>query len=44
MTRERKYYSKEFKLKAIELSYAHESAKHLAVSYYFLLKIALKKN
>ena len=30
MTRERKYYSKEFKLKAIELSYARESAKEVA--------------
>ena len=30
MTRERKYYSKEFKLKAIELSYARESAKQVA--------------
>lgn len=30
MTRERKNYSKEFKLKAIELSYARESAKQVA--------------
>ncbi len=30
MTRDRKYYSKEFKLKAIELSYARESAKQVA--------------
>ncbi len=30
MTRDRKYYSKEFKLKAIELSYARESVKQVA--------------
>ncbi len=30
MTRERKYYSKDFKLKAIELSYARDSAKQVA--------------
>ena len=30
MTKDRKYYSKEFKLKAIELSYARDSAKQVA--------------